>query len=146
MYIKNAHGNAHSLAVLHQLCPHHPAWLEVVSNLLARPMVINNPTGADKPSATWDGFPQGDEHPVVFHDHDRNCQWWQLRQLTSEVRTLSYVDDTVLIGAADAVNNALLNVPSLLRATGLELQPTKTQIWVPCPRAPLPNERPGVLC
>ena len=54
-----------------------------------------------------------------------------LRQLTSEVQALSYVDDTVLIGPADALNNALAELPALLRASGLELQPTKTQVWAP---------------
>ena len=48
-----------------------------------------------------------------------------LRRITSEVQALSYVDDTVLIGPADAVNNALQQLPALLRATGLEPQPTR---------------------
>ena len=55
-----------------------------------------------------------------------------LQQLTSEVHALYYVDDTVLIGPAEAVNNALAQLPDLLRASGLELQPTKTQeVWAP---------------
>ena len=54
-----------------------------------------------------------------------------LQQLTSEVQALSYVDDAVLIGPADAVNNALARLPTLLRASGLELQPSKTQVWAP---------------
>ena len=54
-----------------------------------------------------------------------------LQQLTSLRPCLSYVDDTVLIGPADAVNNALAQLPNLLRASGLELQPSKTQVWAP---------------
>ena len=54
-----------------------------------------------------------------------------LRQLTSEAQALSYVDDAVLIGPADAVSDALLQLPDLRRASGLGLQPTKTQIWAP---------------
>ena len=52
-----------------------------------------------------------------------------LQQLISEVQALSYVDDTVLIGPADALSNALAQLPTLLRASGLELQPPKTQVW-----------------
>ena len=44
-----------------------------------------------------------------------------LCQITSEAQALSYVDDTVLIAPADAVNSALLQLPALLRASGLEL-------------------------
>ena len=48
------------MGVLQRLCFHNPAWLDVVGVLLARPTVIANPT-ADKPSATCDGLPQGDQ-------------------------------------------------------------------------------------
>ena len=54
-----------------------------------------------------------------------------LKELTSEVQALSYVDDTVLIGPADALSNALAQLPALLRASGIELQPPKTQVWAP---------------
>ena len=54
-----------------------------------------------------------------------------LQQLISEVQALSYVDDTVLIGPADALSNALAQLPALLRASGLELQLPKTQVWAP---------------
>ena len=42
-----------------------------------------------------------------------------LQQLTSEVQALSYVDDALLIGPANAVNNALAQLPTLLRASAL---------------------------
>ena len=74
----------HCLTVLHRLCPHRPAWLDVALTLLARPMVINNPT-AVKPSATWDGLPYGGstQHPALLRRYDRDGA---LKQLTSEVQ------------------------------------------------------------
>ena len=120
----------HCLAVLHKLGPHHPAWLDVVANLLARPTVINSPT-ADKPSATWDVLPRHPLSTPVFSTVTTDTVKSALRQLTSEVQALSYVDDIVHIGPADLANNALQPLPSSLRGTGLELQPAKTQIWAP---------------
>ena len=54
-----------------------------------------------------------------------------VRKTTSEVTTLSYVDDTVLVGPADDVAQILQDLPRALDGTGLSLQPHKTQLWAP---------------
>ena len=54
-----------------------------------------------------------------------------VRQTTSEVRTLSYIDDTVLVGPADDIADMLQVLPRALEHTGLSLQPQKTQLWAP---------------
>ena len=54
-----------------------------------------------------------------------------VRQTTSEVTTLSYIDDTVLVGPADDVAQILQDLPRALDGTGLSLQPQKTQLWAP---------------
>ena len=54
-----------------------------------------------------------------------------VRTITSEVCTLSYIDDTVLLGPADAIAEILQALPRALAGTGLSLQPQKTQLWAP---------------
>ena len=54
-----------------------------------------------------------------------------VRLTTSEVRTLSYIDDTVLVGQADDVADMIQALPQALEHTGLSLQPQKTQLWAP---------------
>ena len=88
----------HCLTVLHKLCPHWPQWLDVVSNLLARPTVINKST-AEKPSATRDELPQGDPlSTLLFSVVMTETVNEAIKQLTSEVQALSYADDAALIG------------------------------------------------
>ena len=45
--------------------------------------------------------------------------------------TLSYIDDTVLVGPADDIAQILQDLPRALAGTGLSLQPQKTQLWAP---------------
>ena len=121
----------HCLTVLRKLCPHNPLWLDVAENLLGRGTVVSYPA-AERPNRTWDGLPQGDPmSALIFSTVMTETVNTALRQTASEVQALSYVDDTVLIGPADDVNNALSQLPTLLRASGLELQPSKTQVWAP---------------
>ena len=54
-----------------------------------------------------------------------------VRATTSEVMTLSYIDDTVLFGPADDIAHILQDLPRALAGTGLSLQPRKTQLWAP---------------
>ena len=129
---KNAFGTLQRstcLDTLRKLCPHNPAWLDVVNVLLARPMVINNPT-ADKPSQTWDGLPQGDPlSTLLFSTVMSDVVLQAVKSITSEVHVVSYVDDTILIGPAEEVALTLQRLPKLLMHSGLELQPAKTQVW-----------------
>ena len=125
---------------LRKFYPHHPAWLDVVGVILARSTVMGNPT-ADKPSRTWDGFPQEDPLSTLLFSRS-----WvsHVRSITSEVHVASFADDTILAGPAGEITKALQQLPALLQPTGLELQPAKTQIWVPrsecLKRAPLLQE------
>ena len=84
---KNAFGTLQRstcMDTLRRLCPHCPAWLDVVNIILARPTVINNPT-ADKPSKTWDGLPQGDPLSTLLFSTvmselvSQVCVWHHLR-------------------------------------------------------------------
>ena len=54
-----------------------------------------------------------------------------VRQTTSEVMTLSYIDDTTMLGPADEVAQVIQDLPRALDGTGLSLQPNKTQLWAP---------------
>ena len=54
-----------------------------------------------------------------------------VRETTSEVKTLSYINDTVLVGPADDIAEILQTLPRAIRDTGLSLQPQKTQLWAP---------------
>ena len=47
------------------------------------------------------------------------------------VNSVSYIDDTVLLGSPDDVASVLQELPTLLEPTGLRLQPSKTKIWSP---------------
>ena len=131
---KNAFGTlkrSTCMETLRKLCPQCPAWLDVVNVLLARPVVINNPT-ADKPSKTWDGLPQGDPlSTLLFSTVMSEIVSQAVRAITSEVHVVSYVDDTILTGPTEEVAQALQQLPRLLAPSGLELQPAKTQVWAP---------------
>ena len=114
----------HCLTVLRKLCPHRPQWLDVAENLLSRATVVSYPA-IHKPNRTWDRLPQGDPmSALIFSTVMTETVNTAVKQLTSEEQALSYVDDTVL-------SNALAQLPALLRASGLELQPPKTQVWAP---------------
>ena len=71
------------------------------------------------------------EHIGVFPHHDRSHTHTHkaVRRTTSEVRTLSYSDDTVLVGPADDIANMIQELPRALTSTGLSLHPQKTQFW-----------------
>ena len=47
------------------------------------------------------------------------------------MKTLSYIDDTVLVGPADDIAEILQTLPRAISDTGLSLQPQKTQLWTP---------------
>ena len=51
-----------------------------------------------------------------------------VRAITFEVRVVSYVDDTISTGPAEEIAKVLQQLPDLLSASGLELQPAKTQV------------------
>ena len=51
-----------------------------------------------------------------------------VKETTSEVRTLAYIDDTVLVGPAVDIADMLQALPRALEHTGLNLQPQKAQL------------------
>ena len=65
-----------------------------------------------------------------------------VRQTISEVRTLSYMDDTVLAGPADDIADMIQALPRALEHSGLSLQPQKTQLWAP--RSDQITQHPGL--
>ena len=81
---------------------------------------------------TYDGLPQGDPlSTLVFSLSMTEVLHKAVRETTSEVITLSYIDDTVLVGPADDIAQILQDLPRALAGTGLSLQPQKTQLWAP---------------
>ena len=119
---KNAFGTLQRttcLNTLRRLCPHCPAWLDVVNVILARPTVIGNPT-ADTASKTWDGLPQGDPlSTLLFSTVMSEVVSQAVRDITSEVHVVSYVNDTILTGPADEITKVLQQLPASLHPSGL---------------------------
>ena len=92
------------MKVLRELCPQNPAWLDVVNILMAQPVLVINPY-RNHLAMTYDGLPQGDPlSTLVFSLAMTEVIHKAVRETTSEVKTLSYVDDTVLVGPADDIH------------------------------------------
>ena len=68
-------------------------------------------------------------HAVLVHQTHQKHK--TVRETTSEVKTLSYIDDTVLVGPADDIAEVIQKLPRAIGDTGLSLQPQKTQLWAP---------------
>ena len=102
-----------------------PPWLGVTSMVLTQPVVVANPLGGE-PLHTYDGIPQGDPLSTpIFAAAMIRCLDG------TAVRNISYIDDTLLMGAANEVADAHDRLAARLRPTGLELQPTKTKVRAP---------------
>ena len=131
---KNAFGSIDRntcMKVLRELCPQNPAWLDAVNVLLAQPVLVIDPY-RNHLAMTYDGLPQGDPlSTLVFSLAVTEVIHKVARETTSEVKTLSYIDDTVLVGPADDVAEILQTLPQAISDAGLSLQPQKTQLWAP---------------
>ena len=131
---KNAFGSISRttcVEALRELCPHNPAWLEAVNVLLSEPVLVVNPA-ENHLAMTFDGLPQGDPlSTLIFSLSMTEVLHKAVRRTTSEVKTLSYIDDTTLLGPADEVAQTIQDLPRALEGTGLSLQPNKTQLWAP---------------
>ena len=96
---KNAFGTIDRgtcMKVLRELCPQNTAWLDAVNVLLARPALVSNPY-RNHLAMTYDGLPQGDPlSTLVFSLAMTEVIHKAVRETTSEAKTLSYIDDTVL--------------------------------------------------
>ena len=99
--------------------------------LLSEPVLVVNPA-ENHLAMTYDGLPQGDPlRTLIFSLSMTEVLHKAVRQTTFEVRTLSYIDDTTLLGPADDVAQVLQDLPRAVEGTGLSLQPQKTQVWAP---------------
>ena len=131
---KNAFGSINRttcVKALRELCPHNPAWLDTVNVLLSEPVLVVNPA-ENHLAMTYDGLPQGDPlSTLLFSLSMTEVLHKAVRQTTSEVATLSYIDDTTMLGPADDVAQVIQDLPRALDGTGLSLQPNKTQLWAP---------------
>ena len=109
-----------------------PAWLGVTSQVLTQPVVVANPLG-EEPLHAYDGIPQGDPLSTLIFAAVMTLAITCALGDGTAVRNVSYIDDTLLMGAAEEVADAHDRLAARLRPTGLELQPTKTKVWAPSP-------------
>ena len=125
---KNAFGSTDRttcIKVLRELCPQNPAWLDTVNVLLSEPVLVVNPA-RNHLAMTYDGLRRGDPlSTLVFSLFMTEVLHKAVKTTTSEVMTLSYIDDTVLVGPADDIAQILQDLPGALAGTGLSLQPPK---------------------
>ena len=133
---KNAFCTLHRqtcLEVVSKLLGSRPAWFEAASNLLTRPAHLLSP-GDEDPFSTYDGVPQGDPlSTLLFATTMTTVVRQAVATVDVPVNSVSYIDDTVLLGSPDDVASVLQELPTLLEPTGLRLQPSKTKIWSPTP-------------
>ena len=106
--------------VLRALCPHSPAWLDVVNIMLAKPALVINPY-RNHPARAYDGLPHRGttQHIDLFQHHDRGHPGGAAKD------HLFYIDDTVLVGPADDITRVLQELPWALVDAGLNLRPQK---------------------
>ena len=72
---------------------------------------------------TYDGLPQRDPlSTLIFSLSMTEVMHKAVRQTTSEVTTLSYIDDTTLLGPADDVAQVLQDLPRAVEGTGLSTE------------------------
>ena len=128
--LKNAFGSIDRNTCM-KVLPQNPAWLDAVNVLLAQPVLVVNPY-RNHLAMTYDGLPQGDPFStLVFSLAMTEVIHKAVRETTSEVKTLSYIDDTIIVGPADDIAEILQTLPRAIHDTGLSLQPQKTQLWAP---------------
>ena len=99
--------------------------------LMAQPVLVINPYRSHL-AMTYDGLPQVEPlSTLVFSLAMPEVIHKAVRETTSEVKTLSYIGDTILVGPANDIADILQTLPRAIKDTGLSLQPQKTQLWAP---------------
>ena len=88
---------------------------------------IPQPSGYD---VRWTP-PEGPLSTLVFSLTMTEVIQKAVRETTSEVQTLSYIDDTLLVGPADDIAEVTQMLPRAIVDAGLSPQPQKTQLWAP---------------
>ena len=102
----------------------------VTSLVLTQPVVVANPLG-EEPLHIYNGIPQGDPLSTLIFAAAMTLAITGALGDGTAVRNVSYIDDTLLMGAANEVADAHDRLAARLRPTGLELQPTETKVWAP---------------
>ena len=115
---KNAFCTLHRqtcLEVVSKLLGSRPAWFEAASNLLTRPAHLLSPGGED-PFSTYDGVPQGDPlSTLLFATTMTTVVRQAVATVDVPVNSVSYIDDTVLLGSPEDVASVLQELPTLAR-------------------------------
>ena len=122
---KNAFCTLHRqtcLEVVSRLLGSQPSWFQAISNMLTRPAYLL-PPGEGEPFSTYDGIPQGDPmSTLLFATSVTTVVRQAITTVDVDVLGVSYIDDTVLVGAPGDVSSVLQELPNLLASSGLQLQ------------------------
>ena len=131
---QNAFGTMHRKACVEQLekriNPQEP-WFLATKNLWSCSVAIPHDLEEDI-FQTADGVPQGDPlSTLVFATAMSLLMMDIIRSKAPNVAMVAYVDDTVLLGAAPDVTQAVTEIQTEAATGGLKLQKAKTQVWSP---------------
>ena len=131
---QNAFGTMHRTACIAQLEKHinpHGPWFLVTKDLWSRNVAIPH-AQEDDIFETADGVPQGDPlSTLVFATAMSLLLKETLRNKVPDVSMVAYVDDTVLLGTAENVTQAITEIQAEAATGGLKLQKAKTRVWSP---------------
>ena len=131
---QNAFGTMHRKACIAQLEKHinsQEPWLPATKNLWSRNVATPHPQEEDL-FETADGVPQGDPlSTLVFAMAMSLLLKDSLQNKAPDVSTVAYVDDTVLLGTAASVTQAITEIQAETATGGLKLEKAKAQVWSP---------------
>ena len=135
------HRTAVQAAIEHTLGDH--ASVQWIKHYLAQQVTIAVPTTARAECGTMPscvhtscGLPQGD--PLSALLFCATVTWALQRHLPQELGHVEYVDDVVLSGPIQAIDEGFQDLKQQLAAYGLHLEATKCKLWDPT-RAHVPN-------
>ena len=106
-------------------------WFLATKNLWSRIVAIRHALEEDV-FQTADGVPQGDPlSTLVFATAMSLLMLDIIRSKAPNVSLVAYVDDTVLLGAASDVTQAIAEIQTEAATGALKLQKAKPQVWSP---------------
>ena len=128
---QNAFGTMHRKAFTEQLEKHispQEPWFLATKNLWSRNVAIPHAFEEDI-FETSDGVPQGDPlSRLAFATAMSLLMMDIIRSKAPNVSMVAYVDDTVLLGPAGDVTQAITEIQTEATTGGLKLQKAKTQV------------------
>ena len=131
---QNAFGAMHRKACIEQLEKHinpQEPWFLATKNLWSRSVAIPQDL-EEEIFQMADGVPQGDPlSTLVFATAMTLLMLDIIRSKAPNVALVAYVDDTVLLGEAPDVTQAITEIQAEAATGGLKLQKAKTQVWSP---------------